>query len=231
MVKWRCESAASPAGGQGGDTWGCSDPAAGSGASGRQARRRLEGGCVPRQVRRAGKAASGPVAAVRHAGESAAAGVGAPRRVRRASGRPVGRVAAVRHAGESAAAGVGASRRVRRASGAVAGVLRWHCGESGVPAGRAFRKLNKKQHLSFGGRPKTLARDWSGQLEGLGGCESSLQPIAAGSSASAGRRPTFGLVVRSALRADLLKNIPASFLRKADGDRRHPHSGIAGAVM
>ena len=113
MVKWRCESAASPAGGQGGDTWGCSDPAAGSGASGRQARRRLEGGCVPRRVRRAGKAASGPVAAVRHAGESAAAGVGA-------------------------------SRRVRRASGAVAGVLRWHCGESGVPAGRAFRKLNKK---------------------------------------------------------------------------------------
>ena len=151
VVKWRCESAASPAGGQVGDTWGCSDPAAGSGASGRQARRRLEGGCVPWRVRRAGKAASGPVAAVRHAGESAAAGVGAPRRVRRASGRPVGHVAAVRHAGaavrhagESAAAGVGASRRVRRASGAVAGVLRWHCGESGVPAGRAFRKLNKK---------------------------------------------------------------------------------------
>ena len=113
VVKWRCESAASPAGGQVGDTWGCSDPAAGSGASGRQARRRLEGGCVPRRVRRAGKAASGPVAAVRHAGESAAAGVGAP-------------------------------RRVRRASGAVAGVLRWHCGESGMPAGRAFRKLNKK---------------------------------------------------------------------------------------
>ena len=144
MVKWRCESAASPAGGQGGNPGGCSDPVTGSGASGRQARRRLEGGCVPRRVRRAGKAASGPVAAVRHAGESAAAGVGAPRRVRRASGRPVGRVAAVRHAGESAAAGVGASRRVRRASGAVAGVLRWHCGESGVPAGRAFRKLNKK---------------------------------------------------------------------------------------
>ena len=144
VVKWRCESAASPAGGQVGDTWGCSDPAAGSGASGRQARRRLEGGCVPRRVRRAGKAASGPVAAVWHAGESAAAGVGAPRRVRRASGRPVRRVAAVRHAGESAAAGVGASRRVRHASGVVAGVLRWHCGESGVPAGRAFRKLNKK---------------------------------------------------------------------------------------
>ena len=142
MVKWRCESAASPAGGQGGDTWGCSDPAAGSGASGRQARRRLEGGCVPRRVRRAGKAASGPVAAVRHAGESAAAGVGPHGE----SGVPVRRLwlAAVRHAGESAAAGVGASRRVRRASGAVAGVLRWHCGESGVPAGRAFRKLNKK---------------------------------------------------------------------------------------
>ena len=64
------------------------------------------------------------------------------------------------------------------------------------------------------------ARDWAGQLEGLGGCESSLQPIAAGSSASAGRRPMFGLVVRSALRADLFKKHPS--LLPAESRRGSP---------
>ena len=63
------------------------------------------------------------------------------------------------------------------------------------------------------------AGSWATRLRGCGHTRHG-QPIAAGSSASAGRRPTFGLVVRSALRADLFKKHPS--LLPAESRRGSP---------